>query len=45
MISKLQGRGINTEFIDTTDGYRGVIRGIGRQLVADFDENNFDISE
>jgi hypothetical protein len=45
MTAKLKNRGIATDFIISTDGYRDVIRGIGRQLVPDFDENSFDIGK
>lgn len=44
MIAKLQAHGIDTAFIGGTDGYREVIRGIGRQLEPAFDENNFDVN-
>lgn len=43
MKARLAARGIDTAFIDGTDGYREVVRGIGRKLQADFDENNFDV--
>lgn len=45
MKTKLAKRGIPTAFIDGTDGYREVIRGVGRLLQADFNENDFDVSE
>lgn len=45
MKSKMEKRGISTAFVDGTDGYREVIRGIGRQLEPTFDENNFDVAE
>lgn len=44
MEQKLQARGINTTFLATVDGYRDVIRGLGRKLNPDFSENNFDVS-
>lgn len=45
MIAKMKKRGINTAFIDSTDGYREVIRGVGKILDPQFDENNFDVAE
>ena len=45
MLAKLQARGIDTSFINGTDGYREVIRGIGRTIEPAFDENNFDVVE
>lgn len=45
MLARLTARGISRTFIDSTDGYREVIRGIGRQLEPDFDENKFDIAD
>lgn len=42
MINRLQARGIDTSFIGNADGYRDVIRGIGRVINPNFDENNFD---
>lgn len=45
MISNLQALGINTNFINNTDGYREVIRMLGRINNPNFDENNFDINE
>ena len=44
MIAKLKARSIDTGFIAGTDGYREVIRGIGKTLEPAFDENNFDIN-
>lgn len=43
MKANLGKRGIVTGFIDGTDGYREVVRGVGRLLQADFDENAFDV--
>lgn len=43
MIEKMQLRGIDTGFITNADGFRDVIRTLGRRHVADFDENNFDV--
>lgn len=45
MKNKLAARGIATAFIDGTDGYREVIRGVGRMLEPTFDENNFDVAD
>ena len=45
MINKMKKRGIKTSFIAGTDGYREVIRGVGRLLDEQFDENNFDVAE
>lgn len=44
MVSDLQARGIDTAFIGNADGYRDVIRGIGRTLEPAFDENHFDVA-
>lgn len=43
--ARLSARGIPTALVDNADGYREVIRGIGRRLEAAFDENNFDIAD
>lgn len=45
MINDLKRLGIDTSFIQTTDGYREVIRGIGKINNPDFDENKFDVNE
>lgn len=45
MVSKMKKRGIDTAFIAGTGGYREVIRGVGKLLDAQFDENNFDVAE
>ena len=45
MVNKMKARGINTSFIAGTGGYREVIRGVGKLLDAQFDENNFDVAE
>lgn len=45
MVVKMQIRGIDTSFVGNADGYRDVIRSIGRLHVLDFDENNFDVAE
>lgn len=35
----------SSAFIENQDGFRDVIRYIGKQLNPNFDENNFDVSE
>lgn len=45
MVAKLQNLGVDTAYIQTTDGYREVIRGLGRINNPDFDENKFDVNE
>lgn len=45
MKNAMAARGINTYIADNADGYREVIRGIGRVLQVDFDENAFDVEE
>lgn len=45
MINKLKSLGVDTSWINTTDGYREVIRGIGRINNPNFDENAFDVNE
>jgi len=45
MVNKLKALGVDTSFIQTTDGYREVIRGIGRINNPAFDENSFDVNE
>jgi hypothetical protein len=45
MVAKLKQLKIDTSFIQTTDGYREVIRGIGRINNPLFDENNFEVVE
>lgn len=37
--------GIDPKFADTQDGFRDIIRYLGRLHNPNFDENNFDISE
>lgn len=44
MDNALSKRGINSAFISNSDGYRDVIRGLGRTLEPSFDENNFDVA-
>lgn len=43
MKNVMAARGIATSIAENADGYRDVIRGIGRVLQADFDENSFDV--
>lgn len=38
-------RGLDLGFADNADGFREVIRGIGRALNANFHEDNFDVSD
>lgn len=45
MVADLKSIGIDTAFIAGTDGYREVIRAIGRITNPDFDENSFDVNE
>lgn len=45
MALALQRRGIDTAFLQGTDGYREVVRTLGRLLDPAFDENAFDVSE
>lgn len=45
MAAAFTKRGIPTNIIDGKDGYREVIREIGKRLEPQFDENNFDISD
>lgn len=45
MLSKLAALGVDTSWIGTADGYREVIRGIGRINNPNFDENSFDVNE
>lgn len=44
MISTLERRGIDTSFVSNADGYRDMIRGIGKGLDLNFDENHFDVT-
>lgn len=44
MMTALANRGIDTSFVGNSDGYRDVIRGVGRVLEPSFDENNLDIA-
>lgn len=32
-------------WVDNTDGYRDVVRGVGQHLYPQFNENNFDVAE
>lgn len=43
-INSLRARGVDTAFIGNTDGFREVVRGLGRMLDPTFDENNFDVN-
>ncbi|HBA72214.1 MAG TPA: hypothetical protein DCZ63_08520 [Geobacter sp.] len=45
LIATLKRLGLATEFISNTDGYREVIRALGRVNNPDFDENKFDVNE
>lgn len=45
LINAMDRRGFATGLISSADGYRDVIRGIGRELNPNFDENNFDVAE
>lgn len=45
LTTAMQKRGIPTDLLSTSDGYREAIRGIGRYLNPNFHENNFDVSE
>ena len=45
MIADLQSLGVDTSFIGNADGYRDVIRGIGRIINPNFNENDFDVEE
>lgn len=37
--------GLDSTFIDNSDGYRDAIRALGQKLNPNFNENNFDVSE
>lgn len=43
-LAALTRRAIATGVFSNADGYREVIRGIGRQLHAEFDENKLDVA-
>lgn len=45
MRAAMTKRGIPTADVDNADGYRDVIRSIGRGLNGNFHEDNFDVSE
>lgn len=45
MGTKLQARGIDTSFVGNADGYRDVIKHLGKLQSPDFDEKSFDIAE
>lgn len=42
---RAKARGYDTGVFSTADGFRDVIRGLGRQLSPNFHEENFDVSE
>lgn len=42
MANDLKARGFNVD-VDNSDGFREVIRAVGKQLDAAFDENKFDV--
>lgn len=41
----LTKRGFQNDHFTLKDGYREVIRSVGKELDSNFDENNFDVSE
>jgi hypothetical protein len=45
MNNALTRRGFSVAGIDNADGYRDVIRSVGRSLNPNFNENNFDVAE
>lgn len=45
MLTRLRARGIDESFVTNTDGYREVIRGLGRQLDSNFSEDKFDVQD
>lgn len=45
MVAMLKAAGVDTSFVQNTDGFREVVRGVGKQFSPDFDENNFDVAE
>lgn len=45
MVTALARRGIPVDFLSTVDGYREVIRTVGRQLEPTFNENGLDVSD
>ncbi|NMC75390.1 MAG: hypothetical protein GYA56_13685 [Geobacteraceae bacterium] len=44
MVSMLKSLGVDTSCIADTDGYREVIRELGRRNYPGFDENRFDVN-
>lgn len=44
-VNALTRRGFKNDHFTLKDGYREVIRSIGKELDSNFDENNFDVSE
>jgi hypothetical protein len=45
MRAGLIARGLNASIADNADGFRDVLRGIGRHLNPTFHEDNFDVAE
>lgn len=45
MIADMQRRGIPVDFITTADGYREIIRKIGKGIDLAFEEDNMDVSD
>lgn len=45
LMAAMEKRGFATGYISGADGYREVVRGIGRAINPNFNENNFDVSE
>ena len=43
--TRLTALGIATDVLDRADGYRDLVRAIGRRLQADFDEEKLDVAE
>lgn len=43
MLNAMTRRGISTGNVGNTDGFRDIVRHIGQQLIASFDESNFDV--
>lgn len=44
-MARLQSRGINTGKFANADGYRDLIRGLGKEHDANFSEDSFDVSD
>jgi hypothetical protein len=45
MKANINARGLDASFVDNADGFRDVIREIGRKHFHDFNENAFDVAE